>query len=149
MSDPRPKVLVVEDGLLYRRAMTLMAEEMGMDVAEASSVSEALEKLSGISLLILDMKLPDGTGSDVLKKLDELDSDVPVIVASGYPEMKNGVSHKNIVIWLNKPFGRVEFRDAIQRAVEVTRQVDTLRDNNRRLQWLVDSFARAEISKPV
>lgn len=62
-------VLLVEDDATLRRAMTLFLEGNGCSVTSAGSVAEAVAKLDGQAVVLLDLSLPDGTGDAVLTEL--------------------------------------------------------------------------------
>jgi two-component system LytT family response regulator len=79
------RVLVVEDERLARKELRrLLAEHPGIDIAaEATSVAEAATLLAALTpdLVLLNVRLPDGSGYDLLDALD----DVPeVIFTTGY-----------------------------------------------------------------
>jgi DNA-binding response OmpR family regulator len=66
----------------------LVAERLGMEgyhVAEAARVKDAVKMLgqSDYDLLLLDVRLPDGTGLDVLKYMKDAGKTMPVIMLTG------------------------------------------------------------------
>ncbi len=79
------RILLVDDENELRM---LVAERLGMEgyfVAEAGRVKDAV-RLLGLSeyhLLLLDVRLPDGTGLDVLKYMKEAGKNMPVIMLTG------------------------------------------------------------------
>jgi len=79
------RILVVDDENDLRM---LMAERLGMEgynVTEAARVKEAVKMLSqtDYDLMLLDVRLPDGTGLDVLKYMRESGKNFPVIMLTG------------------------------------------------------------------
>jgi DNA-binding response OmpR family regulator len=62
-------VLVVEDDHTARRAITLILRKQGFAASEAGTVAEALRKLTECrpEWILLDLMLPDGYGTDVLR----------------------------------------------------------------------------------
>jgi CheY-like chemotaxis protein len=83
MTDSRPLVLVVEDEPQMRRLLRLTLESNGMRYSEATSVREAIGKLSvqPPDLIIADLALPDGEGLRVIRSARE-SSSVPIVVLS-------------------------------------------------------------------
>ena len=77
--------LVVEDDVPIRRLVRNGLERQGIDVTEAGTVEDALCSLAAqaVDVVILDLKLPDGSGTEVLAHLREIGSACHVIVLSG------------------------------------------------------------------
>src|SRR5687767_14782862 len=66
--DARCKVMVVEDDVSSRNAMMLLLKHFGFHGAAAGSVSSAMSLLDWEpAVMILDLMLPDGNGSEVLE----------------------------------------------------------------------------------
>lgn len=88
------KILLVDDEesihLLYREEL----EEEGYVVHSALSGEEALEKLSIIApdLVILDINMPGMNGIDVLRRMKEINQNLPVILSSAYQEFKQDLA---------------------------------------------------------
>jgi len=88
------KILLVDDEesihLLYREEL----EEEGYVVHSALSGEEALEKLSIIDpdLVILDINMPGMNGIDVLRRMKEINQNLPVILSSAYQEFKQDLA---------------------------------------------------------
>ena len=77
----RPTVLVVEDQeQLAELYETWLSGDY--DVATAYSASEATELLDGIDVALLDRRLPDGSGDDVLEQIRERDIDARVAMVT-------------------------------------------------------------------
>ncbi len=84
------KAVIIEDVKPIQRLLENMLLESGVDeVSIASNGAEGLRYLSsfkGIDLLLLDIHLPDMSGLDVLKKIREKDSELFVVVVTGFEE---------------------------------------------------------------
>ena len=92
----RPRVLVVAD----EPSIVLLAEthlqSAGFEVHSAPNSTDAIRLTTGgnSGLLVLDLSLPGESRWDVLRELRRLDSDLPVLISSGYlmsPASKHGV----------------------------------------------------------
>ncbi len=78
-------VLIVDDEPELREIIALMVAEEGYSVLEASGGYEALEliKQKEIHLVISDMRMPEGSGEDLLRALKDYSQPPPVILVSG------------------------------------------------------------------
>jgi DNA-binding response OmpR family regulator len=80
-------ILFVDDEQVILKVCTLMIEELGYKVLQAESGKKATQifgdKNDVICSVILDMKLPDESGSDTCKRLHEINSDVKILHISG------------------------------------------------------------------
>ncbi|MBI5333813.1 MAG: two-component system response regulator KdpE [Burkholderiales bacterium] len=111
MTEPTPKILLVEDDPEIRRFVRWALQEQGLDVAEAEGVRRGLIEAGTRrpDLVVLDLGLPDGDGSDFIRDLRGW-SDVPVIVLSarGSEADKIAALDAGADDYLAKPFGAGE-----------------------------------------
>jgi len=111
MSDPAPKVLLIEDEEKIRRFVRLALEREGFEVHEAASVERGLIEAGTRrpDLVVLDLGLPDGDGLDLIRDLRAW-SDVPVLVLSARTAEhdKVGALDAGADDYLVKPFSAVE-----------------------------------------
>jgi DNA-binding NtrC family response regulator len=84
----QPLVLVVDDDRELCLNLWDLLRERGYRVCLAHDVNSAAERLrnDGFKVILLDMKLPDGTGVDVLKHAQKADPEARVIVITGFRE---------------------------------------------------------------
>ena len=85
-------VLLVEDEPMIREIMAETLQDAGFDVYEASSGDSALEILRNpprvFSLLVTDFHMPgDADGAQVAARIRSLIPGIPVIIATGRPEV--------------------------------------------------------------
>jgi two-component system KDP operon response regulator KdpE len=108
VSEPTPRVLVVEDEAEIRRFVSLSLEREGFDVYQADGVQRGLIEASSRrpELVVLDLGLPDGDGVDLIRDLRKW-SDVPVIVLSARVDEEDKVIALDAGAddYLVKPFG--------------------------------------------
>lgn len=85
---PRPRLLVVDDVFDNRDILTRRLTRRGFEVTEATGGIEALEKLAReqFDLVLLDVMMPDLSGTEVLKRIRETHSplELPVIMVTAY-----------------------------------------------------------------
>jgi signal transduction histidine kinase/CheY-like chemotaxis protein len=83
-------VLVVDDDPMVRSVARRLLESFGLTVHVASDGPEAIRHVAGapdeIDAVLLDMTMPEMSGPEVLARLAEIRSDLPVVLMSGYHE---------------------------------------------------------------
>ncbi len=128
-------ILVVDDEQLIRWSLKNRLEDEGFRVLEAGTAGDALKRFrDGVDLVLLDYKLPDGDGLDVLKQIKSADPDTLVIMLTAHSSvelaveaMKQGAYH-----YANKPFNLDEIVLLVEKALETTelrREVRELRSS--------------------
>lgn len=113
------KILVVDDEADVRRFITAVLQKRGYDTLTAEDGSAAFEvaQREKPSAIILDLQMPNQTGTDFFRKLskdDEL-ARIPVIVVSGLAGRHLAVRKPFAVF--DKPIDPDEFGEAVDRAV--------------------------------
>ena len=85
-------ILVVDDEEMIRTLCAHMLERLGFESLLAADGRQALEiyreHLNEISLVLLDLSMPQMDGEETLRKLRLLDPQVPVVFSSGYAEQE-------------------------------------------------------------
>lgn len=104
----KQKILVVDDQPGIRLLLAEVFSQNGYDVYTAKTGSEALEKFRylTIDLAILDYQLPIIDGLSVVKKLEAINDQVPLIFMSGLIERLTAEqqAYERIVKIVSKPF---------------------------------------------
>ncbi len=93
-SDSVPKVLVVDDEAFARRYFETVLVEDGYSCVTAESIESCMrhiENEESPDLIILDIRLPDGNGLDLLARLHEQDNTRPIIVITAYGSVSEAV----------------------------------------------------------
>ena len=88
-----PDILLVEDKESLRRVLRLTLENAGYSVTEAADAREAIDEVSRVphKVVLTDLRMPNGTGLDVLRAARAADGDVPVIVMTAYGSIDEAV----------------------------------------------------------
>lgn len=88
-SNPNIKVLVVDDSLIVREHLVTMLDELaGIEiVGQAETVAEAIASIQKLrpDVVILDIRMPGGSGIDVLKRVKQGEVTPIVIILTNYP----------------------------------------------------------------
>ncbi|MGE5345992.1 MAG: sigma-54-dependent transcriptional regulator [Acidithiobacillales bacterium] len=121
---PRSRILVVDDEKLIRWTLRERLEESGYAVVDAETGTEGLFLVDeGVDLVLLDVKLPDLDGLDVLRRIRERHPDTLVILITALATVENAVEAMKRGAWhyLNKPIDLDELLHYVEKALETTR----------------------------
>ena len=85
--------LLVEDKESLRRVLQLTLEHAGYSVTEAADAREAINEIGRVphKVVLTDLRMPNGSGLDVLRAARAADGDVPVIVMTAYGSIDEAV----------------------------------------------------------
>lgn len=107
-SDNLKKVLVVDDTKNIRMLLTTCLELNGYDVITANNGTQAIEifKSTNLDLAFLDIKLPEMSGTEVLRRIRDHNILVPVVIMTAFATVKNAIDCTKLgaVAYLQKPF---------------------------------------------
>jgi CheY-like chemotaxis protein len=116
------RVLVAEDETVVRMLVVRLLERAGYDVLQAERAPEVLPLLENndVSLLLCDLNLPGGSGSDLLARVREQFPELPLIVVTGAATALELESAERVGIdrFVFKPFTHDEFLAAVADALE-------------------------------
>jgi DNA-binding NtrC family response regulator len=105
--DKKTRIIVVDDDESIRKTMKAILEDEGYIVDLAESGKEAIQKTNDqtYNLALLDIRLPDMEGIELLKSMKESIPRTRKIMVTGYPSMQNaiGALNKNADAYLVKP----------------------------------------------
>ncbi len=108
----------------------LLSDE-GYEVLTASTASEGLEiiKSESIDTVLSDIKMPGMTGIELLEKILNIDSDLPVILMTAFAEVDQAVNamKKGALDHIQKPFDNQDVKRAVARGVEKRQLVKSIR----------------------
>jgi two-component system KDP operon response regulator KdpE len=130
MTEPTPRILVVEDEAEIRRFVRLSLERDGFEVYEADGVERGLIEAGTRrpELVVLDLGLPDGDGVDLIRDLRGW-SDVPVLVLSARSGEEDKIEALDAGAddYLVKPFSAGELLARVR--AHLRRRAGAARDN--------------------
>ena len=114
-----PAVLIVDDERNIRLTLSMALEALEIPVDTAESGEEALQKLAETSfkLMLLDLKLPDIDGLEVLRRVVDKYPETKVIIITAYGSIEVAVEAMKLgaIDFLQKPFQPTEVRDMVRR----------------------------------
>lgn len=102
------RVLVIDDTKNIRNLLTTCLEINGYKVSTASNGEEALNLFleEHFDLAFLDIKMPEVSGTEVLRRIRSLGLNLPVVIMTAFATVKNAVECTKLgaVAYLQKPF---------------------------------------------
>jgi DNA-binding NtrC family response regulator len=132
------RVLIVEDEALIRWSLRQKFEERGYQVVEAETGQSALDATEEglFDLVLLDYRLPDITGLDVLHGIRQVDQEVVVIMMTAYSTIETAVEAIKLGAfnYVTKPFQMEELLATVDKALETTQLRREVRELRRHLQ---------------
>jgi len=142
------RILIVDDEENIGRSLRLILEREGYAVSICNSAAEfhSHPDVRRADAFLLDVRLPDGNGIDLLRIIRQGDSGAPVIMISGHATIADAVeaTRAGAFDFLEKPLGRDKVLLALKNALE---QV-SLRRENERLRELVGGAPQMIGSSP-
>jgi CheY-like chemotaxis protein len=124
MADKR-LVLLIEDDVAVQKVTSRILESFGYEVDSADDIqgAVALVKARGAetACILVDYSLRTGTGIEAIRRMRELDADVPMIMLSGYPQGE--IEAKGAEVpwtgFLQKPYSAGDLQAAIEQCRRV------------------------------
>ena len=118
-------VLIVDDQDSIRHFVSRALEDDGYQVRTTASVGEAREAIEARmpEIVLLDLKLPDGTGLDLLQEIKRTQPEVVVILMTAFGEVETAVeAMSGGAFWfVKKPFQNQELLGLVARGLESQR----------------------------
>src|SRR5918994_7858914 len=120
-----PDILLVEDKESLRRVLRMTLENAGYSVTEAADARAAIDEIGRVphKIVLTDLRMPNGSGIDVLHASKSADSDVPVIVMTAFGSIDEAVQamKDGAHDFLQKPVDSNHLLLLVERALEQAR----------------------------
>jgi DNA-binding NtrC family response regulator len=124
---PIEKIIVLEDDLVVRKNLEQQLRYKRYDVASANTLAAAQELLNkdNFDLMIVDVRLPDGEGTELLKQLQARPVKPLVVMISGFGTVDLAVEcmRGGAFTFLTKPFSPEQLAVTLKKAEEHTQLV--------------------------
>jgi DNA-binding NtrC family response regulator len=129
MSEPKPRVLVVDDEPNLRKVLGALLQQFGYEVLTEADGESALTRIKSsprgtFDVVVSDLRMPGMDGMQLLKALVEEDPGLPVIILTAYGSVDTAVEavKSGAFDFLEKPFDREQVERVLGKAV-ATRQL--------------------------
>jgi FixJ family two-component response regulator len=117
-----PTVFIVDDDRSMRQAVQDLVESVGLRAESFATGQEFLNRqlTSDPSCLVLDVRLPQMSGLDFQRRLNEIGMQIPIIFITAHGDVPMSVRalKSGAVEFLTKPFRDQDLLDAIQQALQ-------------------------------
>jgi DNA-binding NtrC family response regulator len=121
-----PTLLIVEDELVLARNLSKAFVRHGFEVQHATGIAEGRKVAAStpVDVALLDLRLPDGSGLDLLDALVAADPDRPVIMMTAYGSVADavGAMQRGARDYVQKPLDLEEVRLKVEHALHSARQ---------------------------
>ncbi|WP_417769141.1 sigma-54-dependent transcriptional regulator [Stappia sp.] len=142
----RTPVLVVDDDPSMRAGLRQWMRLAGFEPVEAVDAEAALARIDAAfpGCVVSDVLLPGASGVDLLRRVKEIDGELPVVLMTGHGDVPMAVEamRQGAADFIEKPFDPDLLAAVVRRAVERRRLVLENRSLTRRLQDLNGLAAR-------
>jgi two-component system nitrogen regulation response regulator NtrX len=140
------RVLIVDDEENIGRSLKMILEREGFQVATFHSITEYKAQSGRADAYVFDVRLPDGSGIDLVRHLRQNGSQAPAIMISGHGTIADAVeaTRAGAFDFLEKPLSRDKVLLSLKNAIEQS----TLRAENQRLRELIGSGPKMIGSSP-
>jgi DNA-binding NtrC family response regulator len=99
--------------------MQILLSQSGYDVRAETDARAALELLKEeeFHVIILDIMMPEISGMELLEQIRDFDSDIAIIIFTGYPSVDTAVTSMkyNVSDYIKKPFDVDEFNQTLEK----------------------------------
>jgi two-component system, NtrC family, response regulator AtoC len=118
----KERILIIDDEDVLRRSLAIDFKDEGFQVQTAASGEAGIELAAGFRprIALLDLRLPDIGGIEVLKALRRQDEELVVIMMTAYGDTQTTVEaiKRGAFNFINKPFELQEVRELVDQAME-------------------------------
>jgi len=133
VTESKTRILIVEDDENIRKTMKNILQQKGYETDTAKTGREAEKKAKAkfYNLALLDIKLPDMEGTQLLAKLHENTPKMVKIMVTGYPSLENAMEALNqgANAYVTKPVKPAKLLALIKEKLEEQSQADKMTEN--------------------
>ena len=122
------KIVLCDDDTGIRSMLARHLEDEGYRVFEAIDGRMCLDMVANNNpeAILLDLKMPDMDGMQVIRQLKNLNSNIPILVVSGIVDLKGPIEDEELSVgtFIAKPFKLTEVSSLLRAALLESQSVD-------------------------
>ncbi len=138
------RILVVDDEARIRKSLSGLLQDNGYEVATVGSGSECLQIMSAqdFDLVILDIVMPEMSGTEVLEKIKEKYKDTEVIIITGYADKEKAIAafRLNAYDFIEKPFESREILNTVANCLDRLKLRKEIEEKTRQLSMAEEKY---------
>jgi len=149
--EERKRILVVDDDRAILRSLVTILQARGYDVDSAETGREAIEKSASrlFNLALLDIKLPDMEGTELLLKMHQTTPRMMKIMITGYPSLRSAVDAINLGAdsYLLKPVNPKDLLKVVEEKLREQSEAETLSED-KVAEWIETRLRKVKQDQP-
>jgi DNA-binding NtrC family response regulator len=120
------RILIIDDDENIRKVLQAILEDEGYAIETAETAKKGIEKSEKtfFNLALIDVRLPDMEGIELLSKLRNTKPKMRKIIVTGYPTLQNAMSavNKGADAYVMKPFEVEKILQTIQEQLKMQKE---------------------------
>lgn len=156
MSENNAKILIIDDDESMRDSCTQVLKKSGYTIETAENGEKGLSMTKELNpdLILLDLKMPGMSGTEVLKLVKDFDPRIIIIIITGYATVESAVDSmkQGVYEYLPKPFTPKELRKIVQHGLlrrKCLMEADRLRNEKEKMRKNFVSLVTHELRSPL
>jgi DNA-binding NtrC family response regulator len=133
--EQKESILIIDDDESTCKSLSLILNKKGYDTGTASMGKEALQKVRErfFNLALLDLKLPDTEGVELVTPLQRIHPDMVILIITGHASLESAVrtSLEGALAYITKPLNIDSLLTAVRDALERQRRAIGIRQLSR------------------
>jgi len=143
------RILIVDDDEHICKSLSAILKSKGYETATATTAKEAIEKLKAkfFNLALLDIKLPDMKGTELLARLQTITPETIKIIITGYPSLQNAVESLNLGAdsYIMKPLEPADLLKTIKNKIKTQQQAEKI-TKEKLAEWIQSQTRKKQSS---
>jgi len=148
VENDHPVVFVVDDDEAVCRSLSVLIEDIGLEVRTFTSAPQFLAEYDSEQpgCLVLDVRMSGMSGLELQSRLKELGLEIPIIIITGHADVPMAVEamKAGALDFIEKPFRDQILLDNIQKAIEIDGRTRRNRKETRDVQARIQNLTRRE-----
>lgn len=117
------EILIVDENAEMRETLIDILSEEGYEITGVGTIALAKKELKKkfYSVILVDLKPPDGTGLELLKEIKKINNEISIIIFTGFASLENTISALNegAFAYIQKPLNLDEVKIHIKKALKI------------------------------